>query len=68
VQEFLALEYFARLPDGHPARLPLIIRSKNRSADHCHLNDKVNSPEESTRWPNDPSQGWSDYGLGCTYP
>ena len=34
VQEFLALEYFARLTDGHPAPLPLIIRSKNRSIDH----------------------------------
>jgi hypothetical protein len=53
VQVFPALEYFARLPDGHPARLPLTIRSKNKSVDHCHLSDKINSPEESTRWPND---------------
>jgi len=49
VQEFPALEYFARLPDGHLARRPLTIRSKNRSVDHFHLIDKANSPEESTR-------------------
>lgn len=53
VQEFPASEYFARPPDGHPARLPLTIRSKNRSVDHCHLIDKAYSPEESTRWPKD---------------
>lgn len=53
MQEFAVLKYFARLLDGHPARLPLTIHSKNRLVDHYHLNDKINSPEESTRWPND---------------
>ena len=53
VQEFAVLKCFARLLDGHPARLPLTIHSKNRLVDHYHLNDKINSPEENTRWPND---------------